>query len=192
MSEAPQREWRFYIDDMIVRAERTMAYTDGINQERFVASGLNYDATIRNLELIDEAATHIPDTVREAHPEIPCRRMVTADFPSKEAGYILNSDRLEAQFQPLGVACHDPVECGDGGSPRFQRGGEMQCIRGAQTVTVLPGEFCGPPERGPAHRDQPRAAGRQQVEFLVYLLGMGFGQFAAPQFNGDGTGEFRN
>jgi uncharacterized protein with HEPN domain len=68
MSEAPQREWRFYIDDMIACAERAISYTDGMDQERFVASGLNYDATIRNLELIGEAATHIPDAVREAHP----------------------------------------------------------------------------------------------------------------------------
>ena len=30
-----------------------------------------YDATLRNLELIGEAATHIPDEVRTAHPEIP-------------------------------------------------------------------------------------------------------------------------
>ena len=72
----PQREWRFYIDDMIVCAERAMSYTDGMNQARFVASGLNYDVTIRNLELIGEAATHIPDTVREAHPEIPWRQIV--------------------------------------------------------------------------------------------------------------------
>ena len=34
----------------------------------FVASGLNYDATVRNLELIGEAATHVPDAVRAAHP----------------------------------------------------------------------------------------------------------------------------
>jgi uncharacterized protein with HEPN domain len=76
MSEAPPREWRFYIDDMIACAERAISYTDGMNQERFVASGLNYDATIRNLELIGEAATHIPDAVRAAHPEIPWRQIV--------------------------------------------------------------------------------------------------------------------
>jgi hypothetical protein len=75
MSDAPQREWRFYIDDMIACAERALSYTEGMDQERFVASGLNYDATIRNLELIGEAATHIPDAVREAHPEVPGGRL---------------------------------------------------------------------------------------------------------------------
>ena len=31
---------------------------------------------MRNLELIGEAATHIPDEVRAAHPEIPWRLIV--------------------------------------------------------------------------------------------------------------------
>lgn len=76
MSDAPPREWRFYIEDMIACAERAISYTEGLDQERFVASGLNYDATIRNLELIGEAATHIPDAIRAAHPEVPWRQVV--------------------------------------------------------------------------------------------------------------------
>jgi uncharacterized protein with HEPN domain len=65
-----EREWSFYLDDMIGFAEKAAAYTDGLDQNRFVASGLNYDATVRNLELMGEAATHIPAEVRAAHPEI--------------------------------------------------------------------------------------------------------------------------
>jgi uncharacterized protein with HEPN domain len=76
MSDAPDREWRFYLDDMIGFAERVQSYTDGIDQAGFVASPLIYDATLRNLELIGEAATHIPDDVRSAHPEIPWRMIV--------------------------------------------------------------------------------------------------------------------
>ena len=41
-----------------------------------MASGLNYDATLRKLELIGEAATHIPDEIRSAHPDIPWRMIV--------------------------------------------------------------------------------------------------------------------
>ena len=61
---------------MIACAERAIFYTDGMDQERFVASGLNYDATIRNLELIGEAATHIPDAVRASNTEIPWRQVI--------------------------------------------------------------------------------------------------------------------
>ena len=66
MSDPGRREWRFYISDMIGFAERVMTYAEGFDQARFVSSGLNYDAVLRNLELIGEAATKIPETVREA------------------------------------------------------------------------------------------------------------------------------
>lgn len=64
MSEPLVREWRFYVSDMICFAEKVAAYTEGLDQERFVASGLNYDATVHNLILLGEAATHIPEHVR--------------------------------------------------------------------------------------------------------------------------------
>lgn len=76
MSEAANREWRFYLEDMIRFAEAAMAYTQGLDQEAFVRSGLNYDATLRNLELIGEAARNIPETVRADAPDIPWRQMV--------------------------------------------------------------------------------------------------------------------
>ena len=41
-----------------------------------MASGLVYDATLRNLELIGEAATHVPDDVRSAYPQVPWRLVV--------------------------------------------------------------------------------------------------------------------
>lgn len=76
MSESEPREWRFYIEDMIGFAERVLAYTSGMDQAGFVSSRLHYDAAIRNLELIGEAATHLPDEVRTAHPRIPWRLMI--------------------------------------------------------------------------------------------------------------------
>lgn len=76
MSDSQAREWRFYIDDMIEFSEKIITYTEGFNQADFVASGLNYDATIRNLELLGESATHIPDEVRHSNPDIPWRMVI--------------------------------------------------------------------------------------------------------------------
>ncbi len=76
MSDASAREWRFYIDDMISFAEKVIAYTDGFDRDGFIVSGLNYDATLRNLELIGEAASHVPDVVRAAHPQVPWRLVI--------------------------------------------------------------------------------------------------------------------
>ena len=55
MSETPAREWRFYIDDMIRFAEKVASYTSNLDQAGFVGSSLNYDATLRNLELSQPA-----------------------------------------------------------------------------------------------------------------------------------------
>lgn len=71
-----EREWRFYINDRVTFAENVLTYTEGLSQAEFMATGLNYDATIRNLELIGEAATHIPAEVRENYPSIPWRQVV--------------------------------------------------------------------------------------------------------------------
>lgn len=78
MSDAGKtdREWYFYIDDMIGFAEKVLAYTEGMDQQDFTASGITYDAVLRNLELIGEAATRIPEQVRQAHPEISWRMII--------------------------------------------------------------------------------------------------------------------
>lgn len=78
MSDAGResREWWFYIDDMIGFAGRVLAYTEGLDQAAFVADGLTYDATLRNLALIGESASRIPDAVKVAHPEIPWRQII--------------------------------------------------------------------------------------------------------------------
>ncbi len=76
MSEVTKRDWHFYLDDMIGFAEKVQAYTDGMDQSGFVGSGINYDASLRNIELIGEAAMHIPDGVKRENPEIPWRLII--------------------------------------------------------------------------------------------------------------------
>ena len=74
--DKPMRVWVFF-SDMRGFAEKVLACTDGMRQQAFVDSGITYDATLRNLELIGEAATHGPESVRQAHPEIPWRLIVS-------------------------------------------------------------------------------------------------------------------
>lgn len=67
------RRWDWYVRDMLEACERIRTYTDGLNRAAFVADERTYDATLRNLEILGEAATHIPAPVRESHGEIPWR-----------------------------------------------------------------------------------------------------------------------
>lgn len=71
-----ERAWNFYLDDMLRFAEKVRAYSAGIDQETFERDELKYDAILRNLELIGEAATHLPGDVREQHGAIPWRQVI--------------------------------------------------------------------------------------------------------------------
>lgn len=61
---------------MLEACERIRTDTDGLNRAAFVADERTYDATLRNLEILGEAATHIPAPVRESHGEIPWRAII--------------------------------------------------------------------------------------------------------------------
>lgn len=61
---------------MIEFGEKIVAYTSELDQAAFVRDSRTYDATLRNLELIGEAATHVPQRVRGAHGEIAWREIV--------------------------------------------------------------------------------------------------------------------
>ena len=70
------REWRFYIQDMIDFCDKALSYTSGMDFDTFVANELIYDATLHNLQLIGEAATRIPNHVRQAYPDIQWRDII--------------------------------------------------------------------------------------------------------------------
>ena len=51
----------FHLPPLIEFSEKILSYTDGMDQATFVADALTYDASLRNLELVGEAATHCPE-----------------------------------------------------------------------------------------------------------------------------------
>jgi uncharacterized protein with HEPN domain len=79
---------------MLEFSRRVVLYTDGFDQEKFIVSGLNFDATLRNLELIGEAANLIPETIRATMPHVPWRKII-ATRNRIAHGYLgLDSDTL--------------------------------------------------------------------------------------------------
>lgn len=69
------REWRLYLDDIRSCCDRVLTYTSGLDFEGFVTRSMTYDAVIRNLEIIGEAAKNLPEDVRARYPEIEWRRI---------------------------------------------------------------------------------------------------------------------
>ena len=70
------RSWRLYIGDMIEFCESVLSFTDGMHQAEFVADRRTYLATLHTLQLIGEAATHVPAEVRAAHAGIRWREII--------------------------------------------------------------------------------------------------------------------
>jgi uncharacterized protein with HEPN domain len=70
------REWKLYFDDLLGFCEKISSYTGGLTQAQFEASGLNYDATLWNVQLFGEAAKNIPEQIRKQMPEIPWRELI--------------------------------------------------------------------------------------------------------------------
>ena len=70
------RNWRLYIGDMIEFSEAVLSYTAGMDQTGFVADRRTYYATLHSLQLIGEAATHVPAEVRDTHSEVRWREII--------------------------------------------------------------------------------------------------------------------
>ena len=55
---------------------KILRFTAGMGQVEFSDNELARDAVLRNLEVIGEAAKHIPSEVRNDYPEIDWRRII--------------------------------------------------------------------------------------------------------------------
>jgi uncharacterized protein with HEPN domain len=53
-----------------------MAYSSALTEATLTLDAMRYDAILRNLELIGEAATHVPDALRALAPDVPWRQIV--------------------------------------------------------------------------------------------------------------------
>ena len=69
------REYRFYLEDMRTSCEKVIQFIRGMSQAQFLADQKTYDAVMRNLEIIGEAAKHVPSEVRDRHTEVDWRRV---------------------------------------------------------------------------------------------------------------------
>ena len=68
------REWELYLEDILERCEKILRFTEGLTFEQFTNDERTYDAVVRNLEIIGEAAKHIPDDIRVVLPNIEWRK----------------------------------------------------------------------------------------------------------------------
>jgi uncharacterized protein with HEPN domain len=67
---------RLYVEDMLAFCERAMRYAEGHSLDALMQDTMRYDAILRNLELIGEAATRLGPAERALAPAVPWRAIV--------------------------------------------------------------------------------------------------------------------
>src|SRR5262249_20386827 len=65
------RDPRLYLDDIAEAIDAIERYTAGVSQQTFLSTTMIEDAVIRRIEIIGEAARHLPRKLTDRHPEIP-------------------------------------------------------------------------------------------------------------------------
>lgn len=69
------RNWPLRFEDILEAIGRIQHYTDGLSYDQWQNDQKTIDAVIRNIEIIGEAANHVPPEIQNLHPDIPWRKM---------------------------------------------------------------------------------------------------------------------
>jgi uncharacterized protein with HEPN domain len=68
-----KRNYELYLDEIKEAVNSISDYTNGLTIDEFVHDKKTRDATIRNFEIIGEAANQLPEEIKNKHSDIPWR-----------------------------------------------------------------------------------------------------------------------
>jgi len=71
----PPRKWDLRIKDILASIDKALEYTRDMDFEQFKADTKTVDAVVRNIEIIGEAASHVPENIIADNPDLPWQDM---------------------------------------------------------------------------------------------------------------------
>ena len=69
------RDYDVYLEDILGAIEKVARFTAGMSCEQFAEDAKTFDAVVRNLEIIGEAAKRLPEEIRSQSPQIEWRKV---------------------------------------------------------------------------------------------------------------------
>jgi len=70
-----KRDVSLYVSDMLQNMEDAVAFVQGMGFDDFAADKKTINAVVRSVEVIGEAAKHVPDDIRSMAPSVPWRNI---------------------------------------------------------------------------------------------------------------------
>lgn len=70
------RDPRLYIDDIIDAVENALRYSEGLEREQYKPGAIAFEAIVRQIEVIGEAAAHLPPEIQGQAPSIPWANLI--------------------------------------------------------------------------------------------------------------------
>ena len=70
------RDWRLLLNDILECINKIEHYVRGMTYDTFIQDSKTVDAVVRNLEVIGEAARHVPDGIQARYPNVPWAQIV--------------------------------------------------------------------------------------------------------------------
>ena len=70
-----EREWFFFIEDMLSAIDKIQSFTRDEQYESFISKPMLIDAVLHNFMVIGEAAGNVPSEIRERYNKIEWRKI---------------------------------------------------------------------------------------------------------------------
>lgn len=75
MKQSMSRDYKVYLEDILEAVNKIIQYTTGMSLEEFSRDAKTIEAVVRNLEIIGEAAKHVPKHIRVKNPDIEWKQI---------------------------------------------------------------------------------------------------------------------
>ncbi len=70
------RDPSLYLEDIVEACDTISRYPEGVTYEELLRDSMRLDAVVRNLEIVGEAASRLPEPIRDEVPDVPWPQVI--------------------------------------------------------------------------------------------------------------------